>query len=246
MKIIWIDECGSTNSEISSYPAEEEPLILATRRQTAGRGQKGNVWESEPGKNLTFSAMWRPREFPARGQFALSEAVALAVADFLKGLGIDASVKWPNDIYAGNHKICGILIEHAVTGPFVTRTIAGVGINLNQKRFLSDAPNPVSCVMLTGREEEPEEALRQFAAALEARLAQTADEASRTALHEEFKRRMWRFDGAEHPFRDVARGEIYQGVIRDVLPTGMLLVEDPAGSIREYAFKEVEFLLKNH
>ena len=152
MRIEWLDECVSTNTQVTEYPLSEEGVIVAARCQTGGRGQKGNSWEAQPGKNLTFSAMWKPRGIAAREQFSISEAVALAVVDFLEDAGINAKVKWPNDIYVDDRKICGILIEHSVMGTEISRTIAGVGINVNQREFLSGAPNPVSMASIAGTE----------------------------------------------------------------------------------------------
>lgn len=242
MKIIWLDQCPSTNSYAASLEESGAPFAVAARSQTAGRGQKGNSWESEPGKNLTFSVVWHPVDFPARRQFAISEAVALAVVDWLASLGIEAAVKWPNDIYVGHRKICGILIEHSVTGMNIDRTIAGVGINVNQRRFLSDAPNPVSCVQLTGREENLEASLESFLSFLARRLDAVSAAGESAAMHREFCASAWRFDGRWHPFRDVCDARRYSGRITGIAPDGFLEVEERSGAVHKYAFKEVEFL----
>ena len=113
--------------------------MVTAYRQTAGQGQRGNSWEAEPGKNLTFSILYRPAGLPPMAQFAMSEAVALAVVDFLGVHGLEAKVKWPNDIYVGDRKICGILIRHSITATCVDYSVIGVGINANQTEFLSDA-----------------------------------------------------------------------------------------------------------
>ena len=172
MRIEWLDECVSTNTQVTEYPLSEEGVIVAARCQTGGRGQKGNSWEAQPGKNLTFSAMWKPRGIAAREQFSISEAVALAVVDFLEDAGINAKVKWPNDIYVDDRKICGILIEHSVMGTEISRTIAGVGINVNQREFLSGAPNPVSMASIAGTEFPTERLLEDFEMKLRRRLSQ--------------------------------------------------------------------------
>lgn len=245
MKIIWIEETGSTNSAVLEYgPATEEGVILATHSQTRGRGQKGNSWESEAGKNLSFSAMWRPNSFPARNQFSISEVVALAVVDLLAGIGIESKVKWPNDVYVGNKKICGILIEHSVVGMDLDRTVAGVGININQQQFISDAPNPVSATQLTGRVYDLESLLERYTGILEAGLKKLDTEKGREETHHRFMMHLWRGDGGSYGFRDCRTGECYLGIIRGVAPMGFLSVENAStGKIREYAFKEVEFLL---
>lgn len=244
MNIIWIDECQSTNTHVGSLPLDTNGVVVATRAQTAGRGQKGNSWESEPDKNLTFSVMWQPQGFAARDQFAISEAVALAVTDLLSELGLEATVKWPNDIYVGDKKICGILIEHSVMGLDLSRTIAGVGININQREFVSDAPNPVSVIQLIGAELSLEPLLERYVAILESRLDAISTAEGRKDIHDEFQKCMWRFDGKPYPFRDRDSEQIYQGIIRGVEPMGFMDVENTVtGEIRKYAFKEVEFLL---
>lgn len=244
MEGFWIDECSSTNSYAAGLEHDGN-FAVATRRQTAGRGQRGNVWESEPGRNLTFSAVWRPEDFKATRQFAVSEAVALAVVELLAEQGIEAKVKWPNDIYVGDKKICGILIEHSVIGSRIGRTVAGVGINVNQKEFFSDAPNPVSIFQILGKELSVETLFNRYLELLEARLDKLEKEAGfEEQQHEEFKRRMWRFDGCGYQFRDRLSGRSYSGLIRDVEPCGYLHVEDAeSGESFKYAFKEVEFLL---
>ena len=127
---------------------------LYTFFQTAGRGQAGNSWESEQGKNLLFSTLIRPDNILAGNQFCLSMFVALTITNVINRLlmphGLSATIKWPNDIYVGDKKLVGILIENSLAGSCVDTSIAGIGINVNQTVFLSDAPNPVSLVQLTG------------------------------------------------------------------------------------------------
>lgn len=244
MKIKRIEECSSTNALGREVEAGDSPVMLVAAAQTAGRGQKGNSWESEPGKNLTFSVVWRPVDVPVRCQFAISEAVALAVKDFLKSRGVDARVKWPNDIYVDDRKICGILIEHSLTGSNIDRTIAGVGLNINQKEFLSDAPNPVSLFNILGVEQNLEEAIADISTIFEKRISSLGSVSVRQDIHREFMENLWRGDGLYHAFRDVSEGEDFEGKILGVDPEGPLEVEKKSGEIKKYQFKEVEFLLK--
>lgn len=245
MKIIWEEEALSTNSEVLKYEGMYPGgVVLAAHRQTAGRGQKGNSWEAEPGRNLSFSAMWQPEAFAANRQFSISEAVALSVADLLEQHGIEATVKWPNDIYVGEKKICGVLIEHSVTGREINRTVSGVGINVNQTEFRSDAPNPVSMKMLTGREYDLAQLLEEYVGMLGRRLAAINSEEGKKAVHGEFCNRMWRFDGGCHLFRDREGEYVFMGEILGVSTIGMMRVRNVEnGEEKEYAFKEVEFLL---
>ena len=176
--------------------------------QTAGRGQRGNSWESEPGRNLTFTLLHRPEGIAPREQFAISEATALAIADFLGETGI------------------------------------GVGLNVNQREFRSDAPNPVSMANLLGADTDISRVAARVGAHLEARLSLASTPEGREKMHREFKRRLWRGDGATHPFRRRDTGGIFPGVITDVSPEGPISILDTAsGSTSIFMFKEVEFLL---
>lgn len=243
MEIIKIEETDSTNSWVAhNRRSLTIPTMVYAGRQTAGRGQRGNSWESEPGKNLCASFLLKPEGVLPRRQFVVSEAIALAVVDLLGSCGVEAKVKWPNDIYVGDRKICGILIEHAVTPDEILYTIAGAGVNINQDRFLSDAPNPVSLIQLTGLSHDVDKMALMLAERVEERMRMA--ERSGEKLHEEFKRRMWRGDGRRYPFYDRLRGERVEAAIADVAADGILTL-DLGDSQRSYAFKEVEFLIEN-
>lgn len=245
MRLKYFDSLPSTNSYLRENHAEESPFtMIVARNQTSGRGQRGNSWESMPGMNLTFSFYFNPVDILPRNQFVISEAVALAVVDALGKYGIEACVKWPNDIYVGNKKICGILIEHAITAISVMRTVAGVGINVNQSVFFSDAPNPVSMANLLGKELNLEEVAQSVGESLDFFLAKLDENAGREELHQSFMSKLWRGDGNYYPFRIPATEEIFSGRIADVLPTGMMKVEkkDDDSSLL-FAFKEVEFVI---
>lgn len=244
IRLQYIEETASTNTLVAQMAAKlEDGTMLIARRQTAGRGQRGNSWESEPGKNLTFSLFLKPINFPARDQFYISEAFSLAIVDALADFGVSAKVKWPNDIYVGDRKICGILIEHAVMGMNLMHTIAGAGINVNQSEFHSDAPNPISIIQLTGAETSLEDFALNLAGKIDRRLRRLWEEPDRSALHREYLSALWRRDGELHPFRDVSEGETYMARIKDVESMGHLILEAEDGTGRRYAFKEVEFLL---
>lgn len=242
VKVITLDEVGSTNTWLGqNASAMADFTIVQSVSQNAGRGQRGNSWESEPGCNITLSMLYRPvPDFKPADQFAISEATALAVADTLKEFGIKAKVKWPNDIYVGDSKISGILIEHSLMGNSITHSVLGIGLNVNQKRFVSDAPNPISMTGVTGQNFDLDNVRDTLAARLTERLATIADPEQRMQLHEEFCRQLWRGDGGMYPFRDTATGEIFSGRIKTVEPRGILCLE-PGG--RRYAFKEVSFLI---
>ena len=241
-----MEEVDSTNAYIMrNVGALEAPVMVLAHTQTAGQGQRGNSWEAEPGKNLTFSIFFRPVELPPMAQFAMSEAVALAVVDFLAVHGIEAKVKWPNDIYFDDKKICGILIRHSVMGGAVSYSVIGVGIDVNQTIFLSDAPNPVSMKQITGKNYDLTILEREIAGIMEDRLNLIQTEAGRLALHKEFMGKLWRGDGALHPFADTATGENFMARIEDIAFHGPMTLRLSDGSLRTYAFKEVSFLMIN-
>lgn len=245
MEILHLEEVDSTNAYIMREIANlEAPVMVTAFRQTAGQGQRGNPWESATGENLTFSIFYRPQEFPPMAQFAMSEAVALAVVDFLRVHDVEAKVKWPNDIYVGDRKICGILIRHSILGQKVDYSVIGVGINVNQLEFLSDAPNPVSMSRLTGIRYDIPALYAETAAIMESRLAQIGDSDSRRSIHEEFMNNLWRGDGKEYPFIDSASGYSFQASIYDIAPHGPIILKLADGSKRTYAFKEVSFVVK--
>lgn len=246
MKTVKLQEVDSTNSYLEREGATmEAPVLVTAERQTAGRGQRGNCWESEPGKNLTFSVLYRPTDYRASEQFSISEATALAVADFLRLHGVEASVKWPNDIYVGDRKICGILIKHTLTGMHINSTILGIGININQTEFLSDAPNPVSLKALTGMEYDLDELTALASKCIEKRLSGIYGLRHRTELHSEFMSRLWRGDGKPYPFQDTASGEVFQAAIDNIDLDGVLTLRLSDGSTRCYRFKEIAFLIHN-
>ena len=148
--IYRIDETTSTNDEARDAKYRHGDIVWA-ERQTAGRGQRGHTWTSPEGENLTFSMVLEPRFLPVGEQFLLSEAVTLALTDTFAAYGIDTRIKWTNDIYVGDRKLVGILIEHNHAGASLSRTIAGIGINVNQTAFDPALPNPVSLAQAGGR-----------------------------------------------------------------------------------------------
>ena len=147
--IIWLQNVDSTNEEARRRFSECDNLsVLSAVSQTSGKGQRGNSWTSEPGANLTFSIILKDGyRIKAYDQFVLSEITALSVIDFLSFHGIDSSIKWPNDIYVDKKKICGILVENSLRGEFVSSSIIGIGLNINQRNFDVNLPNPTSMIL---------------------------------------------------------------------------------------------------
>lgn len=143
--IIWLDRVKSTNDEARRHISEIDNLsVLSALEQTDGRGQHGNKWSSQPGENLTFSIVIKDFRIKSNEQSAISQVTALSLTDFLESHEISAKIKWPNDIYVGDEKICGILIENALKGQEIDWSIIGIGLNVNQLTFPDNLPNPIS------------------------------------------------------------------------------------------------------
>lgn len=243
MRIVRLDEVDSTSSYVESHLEQlRHGDVVVTDRQTAGRGQRGNSWESEPGENITFTMLLNP-PIEASQQFLLSCMVALDVCEVLEELcSVKCQVKWPNDIYADNRKICGILISHSLQGKRINHTVAGVGININQKLFLSDAPNPVSVWQLTGKRHDCSLILSALASRIEEDTARLAYPDFRFMTKESYMQRLWRGDGALYPFEDTSTGERFHASVDSIEPLGHLILRDTEGRFRRFAFKEVAWL----
>lgn len=157
--IDWIDSVDSTNNEVKRCMERLSDLsVISATEQTSGRGQRGNIWLSEPGKNLTFSiaVKYGGRLFDNANpvnQFVINGIVSLSVVELLETYGIDARIKLPNDIYVNGKKICGILIEHSVLGSSLIHSIIGVGLNVNQMNFDESLANPTSILLEIGGDE---------------------------------------------------------------------------------------------
>lgn len=163
--IIWLNSVDSTNDEAKRRIPELDNLaVLSAVSQTKGHGQRSNTWLSEPGKNLLMSIVlkYAPHgestsdslAVQAYDQQVISQITSLALVDLLAAHEIEAKIKWPNDIYVGNKKICGILIENTVLGKWMTSSIIGIGLNVNQRSFDAKLPNPTSMVLCSDGNEE--------------------------------------------------------------------------------------------
>ncbi len=241
IKVIDLDETDSTNSFLREYRGDEgrRMTVAVAKYQTSGRGQGTNSWESERGKNLTFSVKTRPKGVPANRQFVLLEAMALAVRDVLSAYADCITIKWPNDIYWRDRKISGTLSECGVGKGMVNGCIIGTGININQTVFTSDAPNPVSLRQITGRETSVKEVLGKVTTHFMALLGRI-DAGGYDDIHNAYLAALYRRSGS-FKYRD--NGGEFTGVIETVEPNGHLLLRKDNGGVGEYAFKEVEFLL---
>jgi len=244
MNIIKIDSTTSTNSELKKLCSEKQlPSFsaLVTGKQTAGRGQAGNSWESEPYKNLTFSVVLFPENLPVKQSFMISRIFSLAVKESLDKYIEHVSIKWPNDIYFREKKICGMLIENEIIETNISSSIIGIGLNVNQENFLSDAPNPVSLKQITAKIYNLDELLN--------RILQTASEKYRQFLSGNIQELRLAYQNAlyrKSGFYDYEdKNGIFQACIREVEDDGTLILETEDKEIRRYQFKEVRFIITN-
>jgi len=269
VRVNWFDEIDSTNSQAHRCRHEASDFtVWAAEFQTAGRGQRGNTWESAVGENLTFSILFKPSNFLATRQFELSQVVALGVVDYLSTHGIEAKIKWPNDIYIGDKKICGILIENIVSGATLSVCIAGIGLNLNQTIFRSDAPNPTSLLIELGRQSGQLDPRHELATLLQCiadiYFPLTAPTVSDTVtpiatdpvvsvmpdpvrgslptLEQRYLSHLYRLDEL-HTYIDLTTGETFRGYIRGIEKNACLRIETETGTIKSFAFKELKYII---
>lgn len=249
MEIISIPSATSTNQWMRDRREElrHKTVLLLTDFQTAGRGSGTNHWESQEGMNLTFSLQVYPTVLAATHMFALSEAMSLGVCMGLKQLAESEDtikkenfrVKWPNDVYYSDEKICGMLIENDLMARQVDCSIIGVGINVNQNIFLSGAPNPTSLSMLVGhsmcRMQVLEQVLRCFHSYYQ--LIECGDFA---LLHTLYLSQVYRWQEI-HRFTD--RAGDFEARIVNVQPDGHLILQDSAGMERKYVFGEIKYII---
>jgi BirA family biotin operon repressor/biotin-[acetyl-CoA-carboxylase] ligase len=206
----------------------EGERFLYTGYQTAGRGQTGNSWESEADKNLLCSILLPPN----KNLYFLNIAVGVAL---LRVIGEDFTIKWPNDIYFGDKKVAGILIENAIIGNEIKYSIAGIGLNVNQTTFVSNAPNPVSLKQITGKEYDIERLMRLLFETVQSVLNEPEE-----AIWTYYKAHLYRREGF-WPFED--KNGRFEAAIQNVLPTGEIILCDRQGNQRIYEFKQIRYVL---
>lgn len=241
LMIHYFEHLCSSNDE-AALPHYREGDIIWAERQSAGRGQRGHTWLSNEGENLTFSVVVEPTFLPPTEQFSLLQVVALALVDTLEGYGIEARIKWTNDIYVGDRKIVGILMEHKLQGSQIGRTIMGIGINVNQTEFDPTLPNPTSMRLITGNPHDREQVLKDIAHNLMRRYEMLRQN-KQGELHTAYNESLYLLN-KESTFA-LPDGSHFQGTITDVEPQGALKIMDKGGVEHKFLFKEVEFVLKN-
>ena len=280
--IMWLDSVDSTNSEAKRHISDIDNLsVLSALSQSEGRGQKGNKWSSVPGENLTFSIVLKfgeetageaglsvagklRLEVAAREQFVLTEITSLSIVEFLSRHGIKAKIKWPNDIYVGDKKICGVLIENSLRGENLSSSIIGIGLNVNQRNFDVNLSNPTSMALETGLQEDIKGCLEEFMDIFQNTLF--AALSSDHNLRDSYLSHLWRrnipaqyidlstqhielsnqhIEPSAHPSPEGQHpGREFTGIIRNLSPIGHLQIEDTEKcELKKFAFKEISYIL---
>ena len=251
MQIIRFDSLESTNKycEALDLSQVEDFTCYWALEQTAGIGQRGNHWHAEPGKSLTFSLVLHPSFLPADRQFLLTEALSLALVDFLLSICVPklgdlsakpteecVKIKWPNDIYVGNRKICGTLVSTRLQGIQIASAVCGIGLNVNQVAFPDWVPNPTSLTLLTGKQYDLEELLKQLLLCIEHRysgLREGLDPEPEYLSH---------LLNLGVPARYIYKDKEIEATITGVDPYGHLLLSDSDGRQLSCGMKEISFL----
>jgi len=239
-KIVHVDETDSTNRWMKENGEGE--MVVVADFQTAGKGCGTNTWESERGKNLLLSVLIHPQKVTARTQFIITQIVSVALCNTLQQVmePLTAtlppiSIKWPNDIYVGDKKICGVLIENRLEGHRIKDCVIGIGLDVNQTEFKSDAPNPVSIKQLTGRDTDRDELLAAFLDELQRAI-------ENKGIHQAYMNRLYRREGL-HPFE--ANGKRFMATVVGTTDDGRLMLQDANGIAHLYRFKEVVFVIEH-
>jgi len=242
--IIILNDIDSTNNYanrlIVSKQAVEGTVVLAYN-QKEGRGQHGSSWESEPGKNILMSIVLFPEFLAVENQFLISKIVSLALADFLKNeIDIDnVSIKWPNDLYVGDKKIAGILIENSVQGRTIYSSVLGIGLNVNQEQFFSNAPNPVSLKKITGKNYDIE-ILAAKITDLIFEYYHKLKQGETDLINSRYFDKLFR-KNIRCKFRK--KGLEFEAIITGIGEFGQLQLKNKDGIVSEYMFKEVEYVI---
>ncbi|MCV6631470.1 MAG: biotin--[acetyl-CoA-carboxylase] ligase [Flavobacteriaceae bacterium] len=243
MDIIKLDAIDSTNTYLKSLQESEgldRDVVVWAHRQTAGRGQRGSTWVSDAGKNLTFSVLKVFGGLKVIDYFYLNMIVALAVCDVLASKEVqNVSIKWPNDILAGNRKICGILVENTIQSPFIQSSVIGIGLNVNQDVF--EGLKGVSSLYLeTGKNFDLEDLLQELLSQLHRRMYGIYYHRF-LDIKEDYLSLLYGLGKSLH-FED-KDGSYFEARVADVKKDGRLCLVLQSGAHRYVDFKEIKWLL---
>ncbi len=243
-KIIRLNSVDSTNEYAlglyrNKVPPDDGTVVISDT-QTNGKGLDKNKWESESGKNLTFSICLYPHFLPVEMQFEMNKALSLGIYDFIKEMvpNEKVTVKWPNDIYINNEKVAGILINNTISGNILDFSVAGFGININQTKFVSDAPNPVSLIKYLGNELNLDECLDLVCKKLDARYEQMKA-GHFSQLDSGYLKSLFKINENS---RFIYNGKVISAMITGVSEYGHLKLTTKTGESLECDLKKIVFL----
>lgn len=241
-EIIYIPKTSSTNDYLKELLSENglaEGTIVCTSFQTKGKGQRGNLWESAKGENLLFSIVLYPSFIPANEQFIITQLISVAVKEFLDKQIEDVTIKWPNDIYWKDKKLGGILIENTLIDNGIECSVIGIGLNINQTKFRSDAPNPVSLKKITGHDYDLETIVKIVRDNI-LHNYQIIKDGNGQSILQKYTQSLFRSKGF-HLYHDGICD--FLAKLKDVESSGILVLETIDGEERKFAFKEVKCIL---
>ncbi len=239
MNLFTFEHTTSTN-DLGRKQSFRHGDVIWAHQQSAGRGQRGNKWVDKLGDNLTFSIVLQPAIVAANEQFIISQITALALRKTLKECGIEARIKWTNDIYVGDKKVAGVLIENSLQETYVARSIIGIGLNVNQLEFDPSLPNPTSMRLCSSRRYSREAIIELLHATLMGYYEMITT--NRKEIEAEYHSALYRL-GEEHTFQ-LASGEFIRATIEGVQPQGELMLRHRDGTRGEYLFREVGFVIE--
>jgi len=241
-KIIKINSLDSTNNYFANLLKESkftEGSIISSLYQETGKGHGTNIWESEKGKNILLSMVLYPDFLPIEKNFLISKVVSLGIANYVLAKTNFVKIKWPNDIYYQDKKLAGILIENAIKGSSINQSIIGIGLNLNQIRFLSDAPNPLSLQQITGKTYSVDQEIIKLRNNI--RFFYDKLKAGKYAeINKEYLKCLYRFKEL-HTFK--SNKETFKATITGVNNFGHLQLTTEDKKQKEFEFKEIEFVI---
>jgi len=239
--IIFHEKLDSTNvfaSSLLKTEALSEGTVIMAGVQTAGKGQMGTSWESKAGKNLLISVILYPPKVAITEQFLISMTISLGVFDFISSHAEGCKIKWPNDIYVFSDKIAGILIENSVMNNSIINCIAGIGVNINQEKFVSAAPNPTSLKLITNSDFDINDCLNELCQRLNKRYERLMSGAYNEIV-DDYNANLYLLNEWSQ-FSD-SQG-VFTGRILSVARSGIITIETADNELREYAFKEVSYI----
>ncbi len=243
IKILHFDEINSTNVFLYDKISENNDIsdmVVVAAHQTAGRGMDKNRWESEAGKNLLFSIALNVNFLEAENQFKISQAVSVAIVETLQKIVISDKffIKWPNDIYFGDKKLAGMLIQNTVEGRMMGVSIIGIGLNVNQIEFSKDIPNPISLKMISGRDFDLDNLLNLLVSSIKTKVESLRDKENQNEINEKYVSRSYRFGIWSDYFY---QNQVKSMIIRGFDKYGRLLLHDKEGAEIVCDVKELQF-----